>query len=204
MPPEPDRTRRWLPLLALFGACNVIFPTEGPATAGCNTSYPPIVSSPYVIPFAVGTIVETGLGNCSTSFHAAGGPDQFATDFDMPTGTPFVAARAGTVASVVDDQPSAGGGPGNRLSIDHEDGTSALYMHSPRNGILVKVGDRVEQGDTLGVVGRSGLAGYPHLHFIVVKGSTDYPYQSIPVTFRNADPADVALKTYGVYKVLPY
>jgi murein DD-endopeptidase MepM/ murein hydrolase activator NlpD len=148
--------------------------------------------------------VGTGLGNCSSSFHSAGGPDQFATDFNLPSGTPFVAARAGIVSGVLEDQPSAGGGPGNRLSVDHGDGTSALYLHSPRDGILVEVGDQVEQGDTLGVVGQSGLAGYPHLHFIVVEGSTAYPYQGIPVSFRNADPADVVLQTNAVYTVLPY
>lgn len=196
---------RRLLLLAPIAACNGTSPSAGPITAGCDSqTYPPIASSPYVVPFAVGMTVATGLGNCSSSFHSAGGPDQFATDFNLAAGTPFVAARPGVVSGVVEDQPSGGGGPGNRMSIDHGDGTSALYLHSPRDGIFVEVGDRVEQGDTLGVVGQSGLAGYPHLHFIVVTGSTDYPYQSIPVTFRNAEPADIALKTNGVYRVLAY
>jgi hypothetical protein len=38
----------------------------------------------------------------------------------------------------------------------------------------------------------------------VVEGSTAYPYEGVPVTFRNADPADVALRTNGTYRVLPY
>jgi murein DD-endopeptidase MepM/ murein hydrolase activator NlpD len=193
-----------LPSLILLAACGAISSAETPNSAGCGASYPAIATSPYVIPFTVGTTIETGLGNCSSSFHSAGGPDQYATDFNLPTGTPFVAARAGTVSGVIEDQPSAGGGAGNRLSVDHGDGTSALYLHSPRDGILVEVGDRVEQGDTLGLVGQSGLAGYPHLHFIVVEGSTDYPYQGVPVTFRNADPADVALRTNATYTVVPY
>jgi murein DD-endopeptidase MepM/ murein hydrolase activator NlpD len=188
----------------VVAACGPISSSEIPTISGCDSaSYPAIETSPYVIPFAVGTTLETGLGNCSSSFHAAG-PDQFATDFNLPAGTPFVAARAGIVSGVVEDQPSGGGGAGNRMSVDHGDGTSALYLHSPRDGILVEVGDRVEQGDTLGVVGQSGLAGYPHLHFIVVEGSTAYPYQGVPVTFRNADPAHVALRTNGMYTVLPY
>jgi murein DD-endopeptidase MepM/ murein hydrolase activator NlpD len=199
------RSSHRLPYLVLVVGCASISASETSIVEGCEgAGYPAIDSSPYVIPFAVGTTVETGLGNCSSSFHSAGGPDQFATDFNLPSGTPFVAARAGSVSSVVDDQPSAGGGPGNRLSVDHGDGTSALYLHSPRDGILVEVGDQVEQGDTLGVVGQSGLAGYPHLHFTVVEGSTAYPYQGVPVTFRNADPADVPLRTNAVYTVLPY
>jgi murein DD-endopeptidase MepM/ murein hydrolase activator NlpD len=193
-----------LPFLVLIAACSGISSSETTNSAGCvGASYPEIATSPYVIPFAVGMTVATGLGNCSSSFHASGA-DQFATDFNLPAGTPFVAARGGIVSGVVEDQPSGGGGAGNRLSVDHGDGTSGLYLHSPRDGILVEVGDRVEQGDTLGLVGQSGLAGYPHLHFIVVEGSTAYPYEGVPVTFRNADPADVALRTNGTYRVLPY
>ena len=42
------------------------------------------------------------------------------------------------------------------------------------------------QGDVLGISGRSGLAGYPHLHFIVVDSEPTYPYHGLAITFRNA------------------
>lgn len=172
---------------------------------GCRgASYPDAGTSPYVLPFAVGTVIPTGLGNCSRSYHAAGRPDQYATDFDMPPGTPFVAARAGVVAAVDEDEPSEGGGAGNFVLVDHGDDTWAYYLHAPRDGIWVDVGDQVAQGDTLGVVGRSGLAGYPHLHFIVVKGDPAFPYQAIPVAFRNARPAHVPLQSYAWYEVMSY
>lgn len=206
------RTRRfaspWL-LTATLLACFEDPPLPTELGASCTTTYPSVESTPYVVPFAVGLRLQTGLANCSSSFHAAGQPDQFATDFDLPVGTPFVAARAGVVALVQEDQPSLGGGSsngisGNAVMVDHGDGTTALYLHSPEDGIVVEVGDPVTQGDTLGVVGQSGLAGYPHLHFIVVEGSISFPYEGVPVTFGNALPADVPLMTYSVYEVLPY
>ncbi len=196
-------------LTATLSACFEDPPLLTDLPPGCETAYPSIETTPYVVPFAVGMRLQTGLANCSASFHSAGQPDQFATDFDLPSGTPFLAARAGVVAFVQEDQPSLGGGSsngisGNAVMVDHGDGTTALYLHSPEGGISVEVGDPVTRGDTLGVVGQSGLAGYPHLHFIVVEGSLSFPYQGVPVTFGNAMPADVPLMTYSVYEVLPY
>lgn len=172
---------------------------------GCEgIVYPDPETSPYVVPFAVGETFEMGLTNCTSSYHSAGRPDEYAYDFDVPIGTPFVAARAGTVSEVVENESSSGGGGGNYVYVDHHDGTVALYYHSPADGIEVEVGDEVEQGDLLGVTGRSGLAGYPHLHFIVVEDPPTYPYKGIPVTFSNVSPADLVLQTNGTYTAVSY
>jgi hypothetical protein len=168
---------------------------------GCDGQiYLEPADSPYVLPFAVGETFKTGLTNCSSSYHGSGQPDQYAFDFDMPVGTPFRAARAGTVFEVVEDAPSGGGGVGNYIIIDHQDGTYGLYYHSPKNGIEVEVGDEVEQGEELGISGRSGLAGYPHLHFIVVQGDPTYPYEGLAISFNNALPNDMVLKSYTEYE----
>lgn len=167
---------------------------------GCDGQvYPDPVSSLYVLPYAVGEAYKTGLVNCSFSYHAPGQPDQYAFDFDMPDGTIFTAARGGKVRRVMNGASSSGGGAGNYVLIDHGDNTFGYYLHSPQNGISVSVGQEVEQGDVLGISGRSGLAGYPHLHFVVVKGQPDYPYQSTPVSFKNAIPSDAVLKTAVTY-----
>ena len=171
---------------------------------GCDgQSYLLPAESPYILPFAAGETFKTGLTNCSSSFHSAGRPDQYAFDFDTPIGTPFIAARSGTVFEVVEDAPSNGGGVGNYVSIDHLDGTYGLYYHSPQDGIDVEVGDEVKQGDVLGITGQSGLAGYPHLHFIVVRGSPKFPYEGVAISFSNASPADVPLKDYTAYTANP-
>lgn len=197
-----------LRLLALSASLALIAAAScdtSPAPLGCDgTPYPRASETPYTLPFAPGTRVPTGLANCSRSFHGAGEPDQYAYDFDMPVGTPFVAARAGRVHEVDEDESSDGGGPGNYVLIDHGDGTFAYYLHSPEDGIAVQVGDQVERGDVLGEVGRSGLAGYPHLHFIVVEGDPEYPYDGVPVSFSNASPADVPLRSHASYEALPY
>jgi murein DD-endopeptidase MepM/ murein hydrolase activator NlpD len=175
-----------------------------PVSAPCDESkYPEPAASAYVLPFRENETYFTGLTNCSSSFHATGQPDQYAFDFDMPSGTPFIAARAGTVVYVVQDQPSDGGGVGNYLVIDHHDGTYGLYYHSPNGGISVMPGEQVRQGQLLGVTGSSGLAGYPHLHFIVVEGSPNYPYNGAAVSFRNASPADKILKSNTQYRAEP-
>lgn len=170
--------------------------------SGCDGQlYPDPATSLYAIPFPVGSTITTGLANCSSSFHGPNTPDRYATDFDFPEGTFYTAARGGTVSGLDEDELSSGGGGGNYVLVDHGDGTHAYYLHSPANGILVEVGDVVAPGDTLGIVGQSGQAGYPHLHFIVVTGDPSWPYSPIPVSFRNVNPQDVALKSHTTYKV---
>ncbi len=158
----------------------------------------------YVLPFSVTETYVTGLTNCSSSFHSEGQPDQYAFDFNMPLNTNFVAARAGIVYRVVESASSAGGGQGNYIAIDHQDGSFALYYHSPENGIFVETEERVEQGQVLGMTGKSGLAGYPHLHFIVVFGSPNYPYDGMPVSFLNVNPSVRVLQDSTAYQAVAY
>lgn len=54
---------------------------------------------------------------------------------------------------------------GNALLIDHGRGLSTYYAHASR--LLVRLGDRVEQGEPIAQVGRSGNARGTHLHFEV-------------------------------------
>lgn len=193
-------------LVSLVVSCGGDSEAAAPGVpSGCEGDpYPPLAQTAYVLPLAPGTTFDTGLTNCSSSFHGADQPDQYAFDFDVPVGTPFVATRAGTVFRVVEDAPSDGGGAGNYVVVDHGDETFGLYYHSPMNGISVSVGEAVSQGDVLGQTGRSGLAGYPHLHFIVVEGTPNYPYSGIPVSFENVSPEHVILESYHTYTALPY
>ena len=47
--------------------------------------------------------------------------------------------------------------------VDHGLGVQSLYAHL--SSIEVREGDNVEQGQTLGRSGQTGLAGGDHLHF---------------------------------------
>lgn len=165
---------------------------------GCDGQvYPLLSETPYVLPYPRGFAYPTGLTNCSSSFHSADRGDAYAFDFNMAAGEGFYAIREGIVRKVVNHQSSFGqdGTSGNYVVVEHADTTFALYYHSPKNGIEVGRGQRVRQGQRLGVTGRSGYAGYPHLHLIVVRDSYVWPYSGIPISFKNVVPRHVVLKT---------
>ncbi|BCA54720.1 peptidase M24 [Nitrospira sp. KM1] len=54
---------------------------------------------------------------------------------------------------------------GNVVKLDHGFGIETLYGHMAKS--LVKEGQRVKRGDVVGLVGSSGLATGPHLHYMV-------------------------------------
>lgn len=177
----------------------------GSENVGCpNVNYPDWETSPYVLPYPVGKTYRTDLSQCSGSYHGAGEADQFATDFNMGFGTIITASRAGTVVQV-EESGHDYEFPNNLVVIEHDDGTFAQYMHLTKNGDLVEIGAVVSKGDTIGLSGATGLAGYPHLHFVVtLPGSWQYPYESTPHNFNNTDPNPRGLKKNTAYKAYPY
>ncbi len=87
-------------------------------------------------------------------------------------GTPIYAAGAGTVikASV----GTWGGGYGNHVIIDNGNGIKTIYAHLYKVGVAV--GDRVERGQGIGLMGTTGNSTGPHLHFeVLVNGKKTNP-----------------------------
>ncbi|MEA5418601.1 peptidoglycan DD-metalloendopeptidase family protein [Spirulina sp. CCNP1310] len=82
-------------------------------------------------------------------------------DIAAPTGTPIYAAASGEVISAGWNN----GGYGNWVRIRHADGSITLYAHHSR--VLVRTGDRVEQGQQIALMGSTGFSTGPHLHFEV-------------------------------------
>jgi murein DD-endopeptidase MepM/ murein hydrolase activator NlpD len=80
------------------------------------------------------------------------------TDYSAPEGTTVLAAADGTVALVADQFFG-----GNAVFIDHGDGLITLYMHMSR--VEVHEGQLVRGGERVGLVGSTGRATGPHLHF---------------------------------------
>lgn len=178
-------------------------PINAPPVGGCSHAiYPDWETSPYVLPYAVNETYEVRLSNCSSSFHAQGRGDELAFDFVMDVGTVITASRAGTVIFV--EQRGEAREINNLIVIDHGDDTFGEYMHLQLDGALVEVGDFVEQGDPIGLSGVTGLAGYPHLHFIVVRKYWEWPYVGVPVTFSNTAPNPRSLASDTAYTALPY
>jgi murein DD-endopeptidase MepM/ murein hydrolase activator NlpD len=80
------------------------------------------------------------------------------TDFAAPTGTP-----ARTVGDGVVEFAGAQNGYGNVVFIRHRNGHETVYAHLSK--ISVQRGQSVSQGQTIGLVGATGWATGPHLHF---------------------------------------
>ena len=107
-------------------------------------------------------------------------PDRLALDCQPPTGPMKPGMRSGTtVCTELGPYCGAGGGRGqcfwcfaggNVVVIRHEGipGVFATrYDHFQRNSIRVRPGDRVRQGQLIGLVGSAGNSSGPHLHFEV-------------------------------------
>lgn len=79
-------------------------------------------------------------------------------DIAVPTGTRVKAIAAGRVV-----ESGARGGYGNLVTIEHAGGMVSLYGHNAQ--LEVRIGDRVEAGQTVALSGSTGRSTGPHLHF---------------------------------------
>jgi murein DD-endopeptidase MepM/ murein hydrolase activator NlpD len=80
-------------------------------------------------------------------------------DLAGPVGTPVVAAASGKVITAGWDDT----GFGNRIEIQHPDGTVTLYGHNSR--IVTHVGATVRQGQQIAEMGSTGHSTGSHVHF---------------------------------------
>ena len=121
-------------------------------------------------------------------------------DFAAPTGTPVRAAADGVVTFA-----GTNGGYGRIVTIRHPrdnrgDTVSTDYAHLSR--IDVRSGQRVKQGDRIGLVGMTGTATGPHLHYqMSVNG------RMIDPRSRRADPPkpiDPALREDYLASIVPF
>jgi LysM repeat protein len=97
--------------------------------------------------------------------HPMGGGRKFHRGIDVaaPVGKSVLAAKSGKVTYA-----SRRGTLGLTVIIDHKDGFQTIYGHNSK--ILVKVGQKIEQGQQIAQVGSTGLSTGPHVHFEIRKG----------------------------------
>jgi murein DD-endopeptidase MepM/ murein hydrolase activator NlpD len=81
-------------------------------------------------------------------------------DVTAPMGTPIEAPAAGVIRDAGWES-----GYGNTVVIDHGFGTQTKFAHASK--ILVREGQRVTRGQRIALVGNTGLATGPHLHYEV-------------------------------------
>jgi len=81
-------------------------------------------------------------------------------DYAAPTGAPVIAAASGVVVAASYDASN-----GRMVRVRHASGYESFYLHLSAFGPGIRAGARVEQGQIVGLVGATGLATGPHLHY---------------------------------------
>jgi murein DD-endopeptidase MepM/ murein hydrolase activator NlpD len=84
------------------------------------------------------------------------------TDYGAPLGTPVQTIGAGRVTFA-----GRKGGEGNMVQITHTNGYETMYLHLSK--MFVRLGQHVEIGKTIGLVGSTGLSTGPHLDFRILQ-----------------------------------
>lgn len=74
---------------------------------------------------------------------------------------------------------------GNYIIIDHQNGEFSAYVHLSENSIMVKPGDKVEQGQVIAKVGNTANSTEPHLHFQLMDGKDYAAANGLPVMFKD-------------------
>ena len=98
----------------------------------------------------VGNVVS-GVGRRRLGWHAG-------IDIKADVGTPVLAAASGTVYFAGWERAY-----GRVIKVEHDNGFASIYAHNLQN--FVEAGDRVDLGQVIATVGRSGRSTAYHLHF---------------------------------------
>ncbi len=137
----------------------------------------------YIIPFNKRPIkIGQGFNQGSHKDWVEDSEDMtYSIDFLLPVGTELIASKGGQVTKVKADGKKNYSGKNlvrgeeayknhmNEIEIKHSDGTYASYSHLKNKGVFVKIGDKVKQGQVIGLSGNTGWSSKPHLDFNVFK-----------------------------------
>ena len=83
----------------------------------------------------------------------------YGIDIAAKQGTKIKASGSGIITMAEDDLYYTGG----TIIMDHGHGISTIYSHLEK--VMVRVGDKINQGDIIGTVGSTGRSTGPHLDF---------------------------------------
>lgn len=154
----------------------------------------------YSLPFKTGKKVFLIQGY-ETSFSHKG---ERALDFKVRIGTLICAASEGIVISTRMDSEKGGLAPeylseGNYVIIRHADNSTAWYWHLKKDGVLVKEGEWVTDGQPIGYSGNTGYSAFPHLHFEVQGRDASGNYRQLATRFYTRDGV-IYLRPYRFYR----
>lgn len=119
------------------------------------------VSGDFIWPVPASGRITSVFGN-RESPTAGASTNHKGIDIGAPSGSSIIATMSGEVVTATYSVSA-----GNYIMLYHGDGLYSVYMHCSK--LLVSVGDNVNQGDTIGLVGSTGYSTGPHLHFGIIK-----------------------------------
>jgi murein DD-endopeptidase MepM/ murein hydrolase activator NlpD/ribosomal protein L27 len=183
--PDADLTDDFIVNTADLGAMRAaFFGPPGPSGMSCAGTAPcpaAVLQFAWPMPGAdaddwvINNYVDLDPGGGILDF--AGGAKSYdghrGIDIDVPTfrsmdnNFPILAVAQGVVLALEDgnfDRNTSCAGSWNFVTVGHPNGWQTIYGHLKRNSVVVNVGDIVNAGTVLGVVGSSGCSTAPHLH----------------------------------------
>ena len=109
---------------------------------------------------AVMPVIGTVTSDYGTRVHPVYSGESFHSGRDIAAdeGDPVYAVLDGEVTGAGEAEMA-----GKYLKLLHADGTETLYCHCSK--LIAGAGDKVKKGDIIALVGQTGLATGPHLHF---------------------------------------
>ena len=138
----------------------------GPATLAALAKPPPAIPLPLAWPLDA-PVLGDHFGPRGDRWHSG-------IDLRAPAGTPVYAARGGQVVWAAWRD-----GWGLLVTVAHGQGERTMYAHLSR--IDVRVGVQIGQGVRVGLVGATGHATGPHLHFEVrIRNASVDPLRALP------------------------
>ena len=142
-------------------------PVKEVVLVGTKERPPTVGSGKYAWPLKGGYHLSSGFGSRWGRAHQG-------IDLACSVGTSVYAADGGTVT-----RAGYSGAYGNLVVIDHQNGQETRYAHNSK--LLVKVGDKVYQGQEIAKSGSTGRSTGPHLHFeIRFNGEPRNPLNYLP------------------------
>ncbi|MDZ7725215.1 MAG: M23/M56 family metallopeptidase [candidate division KSB1 bacterium] len=155
---EKQMTFTWKQLLMLALIAIVVLPAAARNHQDTGKFVTPLPSGSYRISAGFGPMTDPFTGQ--ERMHKG-------IDLAAPKGTPVLAVHAGVVTKAV-SKVEVGKGNGRFIVIKHSDGLTSRYTQLSK--VLVQVGEQVDPGDRIGLVGSSGRSTGPHLHFEIRDG----------------------------------
>ena len=116
------------------------------------------------------------------------------TDYAAPRGTPITVTAGGVV-----EQSGYTAGNGNFVKVKHNGTYSTQYLHMSK--ILVRRGQRVNQGQVIGLVGSTGLATGPHVCYRFWKNGKQV--DALRLKLPTGEPMTGSSKTRFINQITP-